>query len=86
MFDIQNVKFTFVHATKALGATGGVRISILNFDTRWSVVNARSLYPWERSLGLNWIKGYVGPRIPSEDFSNEICCPFWEPNGGSSRT
>jgi hypothetical protein len=48
---------------------GGIRISVLNFDTRlgqWSMPFRRT--SGERSLVLHWIKGYVGPRIPFEDF------------------
>jgi hypothetical protein len=58
------------YAVKAYGGSVCIAPYFLDFGTRWRWMvsfTLRLLYPWERTLGVHWIGGWVDPRAGLDD-------------------
>jgi hypothetical protein len=87
----KNIKAVPLHATKALGARGGIAPTHFRLGTRWGWVvsvtpRPRFLPPGKGPPGTHWTGGWVGPRAGLDtEARGEILSPFpgMEPRSSS---
>jgi hypothetical protein len=72
------------YAMKAYWGSGSIAPHILDLGTSWRHVVSfmpQPLYPRERTPGMHWIGGWVGPRAGTDvRVRRKIPSPYWDLN------